>query len=105
MEGQLRGEIAKEELIPRFSNVTRSYKQDGSFITEADLAVQTRIQALLQEYYPDISFLGEEMSVEQQQSVLEHPHGVWILDPLDGTRAQQERPPRSRGSCPWWSHR
>lgn len=78
--------IANEELSFRFANVTRTHKQDGSFLTEADLAVQTRVQILLQEKYPEITFLGEEMSVEQQQVALENSQGVWILDPLDGTR-------------------
>jgi len=77
--------IANEELSHRFSNVARMLKADGSFLTEADLAVQTRIQNLLQEKYPEIAFLGEEMSVEQQQAVLKNIEGVWILDPLDGT--------------------
>ena len=77
--------IAHEELSTRFANVVRTDKQDGSFLTEADLAVQTRIQQLMQEKYPDISFLGEEMSAEHQQALLENPDGVWILDPLDGT--------------------
>ena len=52
--------IANDELPHRFSNVTRMLKEDGSFLTEADLAVQTRIQNLLQEKYPEIAFLGEE---------------------------------------------
>lgn len=77
--------IAKQELIPRFAKVLRHIKQDGSFLTEADLAVQTRIQDLLKQHYPEVAFLAEEMTKEQQQEVLNHPQGVWILDPLDGT--------------------
>ena len=77
--------IANEELHHRFANVTREHKKDGSFLTEADLAVQTRVQSLLLEQYPDIAFLGEEMTAEQQQLALENSDGVWILDPLDGT--------------------
>lgn len=77
--------IAHEELCTRFASVLRTHKQDGSFLTEADLAVQARIQQLLQEIFSDISFLGEEMSAEQQQALLNNPEGVWILDPLDGT--------------------
>ena len=46
--------IANEELRHRFSNVIRMHKDDGSFLTEADLAVQTRIQKLLQEKHPEI---------------------------------------------------
>jgi myo-inositol-1(or 4)-monophosphatase len=77
--------IAREELCPRFARVIRSHKQDGSFLTEADLAMQERAQAFLQENYPTIAFLGEEMSEEQQRTMLDNPDGVWILDPLDGT--------------------
>ena len=77
--------IALEELPSRFANVTHLFKEDGSFLTEADLAVQQRIQMLLKEQFPDVGFLGEEMSVEEQNKALLSPHGVWILDPVDGT--------------------
>lgn len=77
--------IAKEELCPRFAKVSRSHKQDGSFLTEADLAVQSRVHELLEKTYPTIAFLSEEMSPEQQLELLGNPHGVWVLDPLDGT--------------------
>ena len=78
-------EISDKELKHRFSNVAREHKKDGSFLTEADLAMQNRVQALLMDCYPDITFLGEEMSGKQQQHALNSPQGVWILDPLDGT--------------------
>ncbi|MBL1277072.1 MAG: inositol monophosphatase [Ectothiorhodospiraceae bacterium] len=77
--------IANEELKHRFSNVVREHKTDGSFLTEADLVMQRRVQTLLLEQYPDITFLGEEMSTGEQQHALNSPQGVWILDPLDGT--------------------
>jgi len=77
--------IASEELLHRFSNVTRSYKDDGSFVTEADFAVQERMQTLLKKKYSEIGFLGEEMTPERQQAALENSKGVWVLDPLDGT--------------------
>ncbi len=77
--------IAKDELSTRFANVVRTNKEDGSFVTEADLAVQSRVQSLLAQEYPNIGFLGEEMTLVQQQSALDDKQGVWILDPLDGT--------------------
>lgn len=77
--------IAHDELCPRFAKVIRSHKQDGSFLTEADLAVQGKVQDLLVKKFPAIAFLGEEMTPQQQQSLLENPEGVWVLDPLDGT--------------------
>lgn len=80
-------DTAREEILPRFERVGASVKQDGSIITEADLAVQNRIQTALQSQWPQIGFVGEEMSAaEQQQQFAEAEHGVWVLDPLDGTR-------------------
>ena len=51
--------IAKEELLPRFSKMKAEIKGDGSLITEADLAVQNRIAAALKKIDADILFLGE----------------------------------------------
>ena len=78
-------DIANINLSTRFANVTHIYKTDGSYLTEADLAVQTQVQNLLKKDYSNVGFLGEEMTVEQQQSALEDKNGVWVLDPLDGT--------------------
>ncbi len=75
-----------EELLPRFAHVARAYKADGSVLTEADLAVQTRVAGQLQEHWPETVFLGEEMSVDEQQAMLTSDQPIWCLDPLDGTR-------------------
>jgi len=77
--------VAKEELLPRFENVTKQYKTDGSIITEADTAAQISIQAQLNNLYPEISFLGEEMNETEQLNALKNNNGVWVLDPIDGT--------------------
>ena len=76
---------AREELQPRFADVQHSFKADGSFITEADLAVQARITHELQEHYPDTALLGEEMTAEEQSELLINSDSLWCLDPLDGT--------------------
>ena len=76
---------SKEELLPRFNSVKRNYKRDGSVVTEADLVMQARLITSLQELYPDIALLGEEMSVEQQQTLLASDTPLWCLDPVDGT--------------------
>jgi len=76
---------AIEELIPRFTKVKRGIKADGTFLTEADLAVQHRIAEELQANWPAILFLGEEMPAEEQQALLNSNKPVWVLDPLDGT--------------------
>ena len=78
-------EAAREELLPRFADVQRSIKADGSFITEADLATQARILNALKQHYPDTAILGEEMTAEQQAELLHNSESLWCLDPLDGT--------------------
>jgi len=76
---------AKEELLPRFAQVQREIKRDGSFLTEADIKTQQRIANELKQAFPDIAFLGEEMPAEEQQRVLQSGSAVWCLDPVDGT--------------------
>lgn len=81
---------AREELLERFRHTARREKADGSWLTEADLAMQTRLQGELAALHPDIPLLGEEMARAQQEALLAaasdpgHP-GLWLLDPLDGT--------------------
>ncbi|MGD8999386.1 MAG: inositol monophosphatase [Granulosicoccaceae bacterium] len=78
--------IAAEELLPRFTRVSRSHKADGSIVTEADLAAQARLAETLARQWPDYALLGEEMSSAQQASLLAGAaQGLWVLDPLDGT--------------------
>jgi myo-inositol-1(or 4)-monophosphatase len=78
---------AREELLPRFRQVSFSRKADDSLLTEADLAMQQRLANELRQHWPHIAFLGEEMSQERQHQLLANDaEGVWIVDPLDGTR-------------------
>jgi len=78
---------AETELLPRLNKVTANRKADGSLLTEADLSLQQRLTSALTEINPDIPVLGEEMSAEVQQAMLDDAgKGVWCLDPLDGTR-------------------
>lgn len=78
-------QVAQEELAPRFNRVRGSLKADGSLITDADTAVQSRLIGELQARWPEIPVLGEEMSSERQQAILEGAQAFWCLDPLDGT--------------------
>ena len=82
---QLITTIAREELLPRFADVQRSTKADGSFVTEADLAVQERITNILKQHYPQTPLLGEEMTADEQSELLANSDSLWCLDPLDGT--------------------
>jgi len=78
--------IAAEELMPRFARAERSFKADGSIVTEADVAMQGRLTAALSERWPAYRVLGEEMDPEDQAGLFDQPGaGLWCLDPLDGT--------------------
>ncbi|MDQ7016264.1 MAG: inositol monophosphatase family protein [Gammaproteobacteria bacterium] len=79
-------DAAATELMPRFRHMERQFKTDGSIVTEADHACQEKLTRALQQQWPEIALLGEEMSKTQQQSVMDNSqNGLWVLDPLDGT--------------------
>lgn len=53
----------------------------GDYVTQVDLSIQSHLQKLLQEKYPEIQFMGEE----QKDAHLDVSKPMWILDPIDGT--------------------
>lgn len=59
-------------------------KEDGSVVTEADLAVDALLRARLIGARPDYGWLSEESPDDRAR--LKHER-VWIADPIDGTRA------------------
>ncbi|HEX4782613.1 MAG TPA: inositol monophosphatase family protein [Usitatibacter sp.] len=77
--------IAAEEILPRYRGVAGTRKDDGSLVTEADLAAQRalvkRLGAL--EAAP---VLGEEMPEGEQRAILDRGGRMWCVDPLDGTQ-------------------
>jgi len=77
---------AELEILPLYQQTEGSTKSDGSVITAADIALQRRVSSSLARRYPDMPFLGEEMTQEDQQTLLnDSSEGFWCLDPLDGT--------------------
>ena len=77
---------AREELLPRFGRVGHGRKADGSLLTEADLAVDTRLRTELVAHAPGVAFLSEEMDPAVQDGLLrDASRPLWCLDPLDGT--------------------
>lgn len=77
---------AREELLPRFAEMERRFKADGSIVTEADLAMQRRLAEELAAFAPHYRLLGEEMTEQAQRELLQAGDaGLWCLDPLDGT--------------------
>jgi myo-inositol-1(or 4)-monophosphatase len=84
-------DAAQAELMPRFANVAHRQKADGSIVTEADTVMQDRLVKALLALMPNSLILGEEMTTEnQQQLLIDHSEqgeqGLWVVDPLDGTR-------------------
>ena len=78
--------VAGQELLPRFADVSRKIKQDGSIVTVADRAIQDRLEFELKQHWPEYGLLGEEMTAADQAARLAQPGvGLWIVDPLDGT--------------------
>lgn len=76
---------AAAETLPRFrASGTVSNKLAGGFdpVTEADREAERAIRATIGAEYPDHGILGEEHGSEN----LDNRH-VWIIDPIDGTRA------------------
>jgi myo-inositol-1(or 4)-monophosphatase len=77
---------AQDEIMPRFADVGRHLKTDGSVVTEADHAMQDRMQRELAAHWPEYAFLGEEMAAHEHAALAASTEqGLWVLDPLDGT--------------------
>ncbi len=78
-------DAAAAETLPRFRNGTAvANKLEGGFdpVTEADQAAEAAIRQHIKAHFPDHGIMGEEYGSEG----LEREY-VWVIDPIDGTRA------------------
>ncbi|PZU84027.1 MAG: histidinol-phosphatase [Shinella sp.] len=78
-------EAAKAETLPRFrSSLSVVNKEAGGFdpVTEGDQRAEIAIRALIEKEFPDHGILGEE-----HENVGVDRENVWVIDPIDGTRA------------------
>lgn len=78
-------DAAREETLPRFrTGISVVNKIQGGFdpVTEGDRAAELAIRAIIEADYPDHGILGEEHGTIG----LDREH-VWVIDPIDGTRA------------------
>lgn len=57
-------------------------KQDSSFVTATDRAVEARLREDIRAAFPDHGILGEEYGSEALDAEF-----VWVIDPIDGTAA------------------
>ena len=63
---------AQEELLSEFGHSSFVYKNDGSVVTPADLAMQNRLEKELKQIWPHYEMLGEEMTEAEQRLVIEN---------------------------------
>ena len=78
-------EAAGAAILPHFRNLPGiDNKLEGGFdpVTEGDRAAERAIRAMIEATYPDDGILGEEYGPKPSRS-----GRVWVLDPIDGTRA------------------
>jgi histidinol phosphatase-like enzyme (inositol monophosphatase family) len=74
---------AGEVIRPYFrSGIEAEGKADGSPVTLADRAAEEAIRGALAAAVPDHGVIGEELGRENEGAEL-----VWVIDPIDGTKA------------------
>nr|WP_309084822.1 histidinol-phosphatase [Chelativorans sp.] len=76
---------AAAETLPRFrqgGDIINKREAGFDPVTEADRAAEQAIRRLIRESFPDHGIVGEEFGVENG----DRSH-VWVIDPIDGTRA------------------
>lgn len=76
---------AAAETLPRFRRRGDvANKEEGGFdpVTEADREAERAIRALIKAEFPEHGILGEEHGRENDGA-----SHVWVIDPIDGTRA------------------
>jgi histidinol-phosphatase len=80
---------ASEIIRRHYAGVTPARaKADGSPVTDADLAVEQAIRAMVEARFPGDGFYGEESAAVRMDA--EH---VWLVDPIDGTKSFVRRYP------------
>nr|WP_279327416.1 histidinol-phosphatase [Chelativorans petroleitrophicus] len=76
---------AAAETLPRFrqqGEVMNKHKAGFDPVTEADRAAEQAIRALIRAEFPDHGIMGEEFDTEGEDKT-----HLWVIDPIDGTRA------------------
>jgi len=81
----LLADAARKETLPRFrvgADVVNKEASGFDPVTEGDRAAEIAIRAVIEQHFPDHGILGEEHG-----SVGLDREYVWVIDPIDGTRA------------------
>jgi len=75
---------AASEVIQRLyqRNLAITLKADRSPVTEADVAAERAIRAVLEPRFPGYGFYGEETGQHAMDA-----ENIWLVDPIDGTKS------------------
>jgi histidinol-phosphatase len=64
----------------------RSRKDDGTWVTEADIATEAALRSHIASAWPDHNILGEEEGLTSADGGEPRPGAsTWVVDPIDGT--------------------
>jgi myo-inositol-1(or 4)-monophosphatase len=65
--------------------LSASLKEDGSLVTQADIAADRLIAAEIRNNFPDDWLMSEELQPGYPPGLAASGQAVWVIDPLDGT--------------------
>nr|VFK12526.1 MAG: inositol-phosphate phosphatase / L-galactose 1-phosphate phosphatase / histidinol-phosphatase [Candidatus Kentron sp. LPFa] len=76
-------DAAREIILPNYrKHTTVEDKPDHTPVTAVDRAVEAELRRIIGRAYPDHGIIGEEAGAHQPDAEY-----VWIIDPIDGTKA------------------
>jgi myo-inositol-1(or 4)-monophosphatase len=78
--------VSGQAILPFFRTSLPAHDKSGGAafdpVTEADKAGETAMRRLIAQFFPAHGIVGEEFGAERADAEF-----VWVLDPIDGTRA------------------
>lgn len=86
-------DCAQKHLVPYFNTLRDDQitlkDSAGDIVTQADIEMEENLVRELRALYPDAVYIGEESFDPDNRDALKAPH-IFVIDPLDGTRAFRE---------------
>ena len=80
------GDAATDTILPFFRTAigTEDKNKGGRFdpVTEADRAAEVAMRRMIERQFPEHGIIGEEFGTKNPEAEF-----VWVLDPIDGTKA------------------
>src|ERR1700692_1456074 len=63
-------------------NLVVDEKEDKTPVTQADREIEQKLRAMIKQKFPGHGVIGEEFGMENEAAEF-----VWVIDPIDGTKA------------------